>query len=309
MKRFVIAAVFALAFLSGYASADFSASGANTYTYQWGSRYGGNDWAFVRTPSSYSPTGAPHELVVLNHGNGWTMSAQTTNFSDRPGAEELIQALLAEGFVVAGAQNDGGRYAGNAGYGNEETRQNIADFVDHLQRNFNVTSYCHMIGASNGALATLNAAIIMPAGKIRTITLLYPMINLQYAWSTSHTAGVQQAYPGATSFSSFSSVTRGHDPLSFMVYRTGLVSWTNEASANTDPQSASEQYKVTAFPWPRILTIYSNDDTVTPSAEHWFKFRTLLARGRFDYSELQVTGQHGSAPHFDVQAIIRWLRF
>lgn len=308
MKRIVLA--FVLAVLSVQAQASFSASGANTYTYQWGSRYGGNDWAFVRTPDSYSSTGKPSELVVLNHGNGWVMSSATTNFSDRPGSEEMIQALLAEGYVVAGAQNDGARTPGNAGYGNPETRQNIADFVEHLQRTFNVTGYVHMIGASNGALATLNAAMIMPQGKIRSITLLYPLTNLQYAWSVSHNAGVQQAYPGATAsnYATFSTVTRGHDPHSFMVYRANLVSSANEASSNIDSVASGEMHKVTAYPWPRVMAIYSYGDTVTPPDEHWIKFRGLLLRAKLSYAELQVTGGHGSAEHFDAAAIIPWLK-
>lgn len=309
MKRLVCTAVIALTFLSCHALAGFPSAGANTYIYQWGSRYGGNDWAFVRTPSNYSPTGAPHELVVLNHGNGWVMNSATTNFSDRPGAEELIQALLAEGYVVAGAQNDGARYPGNAGFGNPETRQNIADFVDHLQRSFNVTSYCHMIGASNGALATLNAAMIMPQGKVRSITLLYPLTNLQYAWSVSHSAGVQQAYPGITTgnYAAFSSITRGHDPHSFMVYRANLVSSANEASSNVDEMASGELHKVTSYPWPRVMAVYSYGDTVTPPDEHWIKFRGLLLRAKLSYTEVQVTGGHGSAEHFAAQQIMDWI--
>lgn len=301
--------------------------------YQWGSRYGGNDWCFVRLPENYDANGRPHELVILNHGNGTDMdgSLENANFSSKTqfgvdtqnsGAymdtgradyvqysSPLIEALLAEGYVVAGAQNDGQHYGeGSAGYGNEETRTNIVDFVAHCQRTYNVTSYCHMIGASNGGLATLNAAMIMPPSSIRSITLLYPLISLYYAWSVSHKAGVQAAYPGATNFGNYANLTRGHDPMVAQVTRTNLVSWTNETDFRTDSGKPVTIYKSTAVNWPRIYCIHSPGDTVTPSYEHWIQFRKLLLRSHCKYAEKVVSGQHGDWTHFDVESIISWIK-
>jgi hypothetical protein len=301
--------------------------------YRWGSRYGGNDWCFVRTPADYRETGKPHELVILNHGNGWIMDGTeaTANFSEKTqfgvdsqnGGEylntnrpdyvqysnPLIEALLAEGFVVAGAQNDGQNYSeGSAGYGNEETRTNIIDFVSHCQRNYNVTDYCHMIGASNGCLATLNVAMITPPGFIRSVTLLYPLISLYYAWKVSHNYGVRMAYPGATSFSQFTDITRGHDPLTFQVTRTNLVSWTNESDYANDASQPVTIYKSTAISWPRIYCIHSPNDTVTPSANHWVPFKKLLLRSHCKHLEKIVAGQHGDYRHFDVASIISWIK-
>jgi hypothetical protein len=302
--------------------------------YQWGSRYGGNDWCFVRLPANYAVSNRPHELVVLNHGNGWVMDGTEAkaNFSEktqfgvdgqnggtyrdesRPDfvrySSPLIEALLKKGYVVAGAQNDGQHYGfSNAGYGNDETRQNVVDFVDHLQRSFNLTRYCHFVGASNGALASLGAAMLMPPGAVRSITLLYPLVSLSYAWLNSHTDGVDAAYPeiSQATMAGFNEATRGNDPLSYMVTRSQLVSWTNESLMLTDSMLAGTLYKSTSFPWPRIYGIYSLDDVVTPAVEHWEKLRKLLLRSFCKNKELQVAGAHGSWQHFDVGSILEWM--
>lgn len=301
--------------------------------YRWGSRYGGNDWCFVRLPDGYRTSGQPHELVILNHGNGYIMDGteRTANFSEKtqygvdeqnngayldesaPGfvmySSPLIEALLAQGYVVAGAQNDGQHYGeGSAGYGNEETRTNIIDFVSHCRREYNVTDYCHMIGASNGCLATLGAVMNMPTGAVRSITLLYPLISLYYAWKVSHNYGVRTAYPGISNFGQYAAATRGHDPMVHMVSRANPVSWSNEVDFGSDAGSPSTTYKASGVAWPRIYCIYSPQDTVTPAAAHWLAFRKLLLRGHCKHQEKVVSGQHGDYLHFDAASIIEWIQ-
>lgn len=217
-------------------------SGRHVHIYKWGSSFGGNDWCFVRTPDNYTPHGPKHPLLILNHGNGWYMDGTiaTANFSsktqfgvdtqnggtyldtDRPDYVEysspLIEAFLAQGYIVCGAQNNGSPNTVEAGYGNRVTVQNIWFFYQHMIDNYNVESYCNMIAASNGAIATINAARQMGRDKIRSISLLYPLINLHAAWRSGNAGWESQlaaAYgftSNPSSFSAFLDGTRSSDP-------------------------------------------------------------------------------------------------
>lgn len=335
-------------------------AGRNVHIYEWGSPYGGNDWCFVRTPDGYDPQGEPHPLLILNHGNGWIMDGTeaTANFSSKTQfgvdtqnsgtylddtrsdyveySSPMIEAFLAAGYVVCGAQNDGQNYGvGQAGYGNRETRQNIKLFFDHIQTNYNVQPWCHMIGASNGCIATLNAAMIMGSERIRSITLLYPLINLHAAWSSTYTSAVETAYsPFSTSgaFSSFLEQTDGHDPMvaftDFSIlaadsteavyananfYRlsqdsgTKDLTWVREnrlvdsaiASDTGISLSSLTIYRRSIFPWPRIRCHWSPDDTAVPQEYHWQAFEKLLTRGNHVTFSEEVLGEHGDYRHFE----------
>jgi hypothetical protein len=265
--------------------------------YKWGSSFGGNDWCFVRLPANYRWAGPPHRLAVLNHGNGWIMDGTEAkaNFSEktqfgvdkqrngiyllsarpdyRKYSNPLIEHLLAMGFVVAGAQNDGQHYGhGSAGYGNLETAKNIASFTNHLKHRLNVEERVHFFAASNGAIGSLNALRFMPIGSVESMTLFYPLINLDYAAKVSHPSQVANAYHGKS--------MNGHDPL------------------NDDFNA----------PLPPILCFYSSEDTVTPAKIHWLPFSEKLKKLGIESRGIQVTGQHGSWPHLDqTSAITSWL--
>ncbi|RKN75879.1 hypothetical protein [Paenibacillus ginsengarvi] len=97
-------------------------------------RYGegaDSQWCFVRLPSNYGRSSAPHPYVICNHGNGWTMggSERTANFTSktqygvdrqRDGyylsasadgfrlySNPLIEALLEEGLSFAVHKTEG----------------------------------------------------------------------------------------------------------------------------------------------------------------------------------------------------------
>ena len=334
-------------------------SGRNVHIYQWGSAYSGNDWCFVRTPDNYSIYGKPHPIVILNHGNGWVMDGtpQKANFSDktqfgvdtqnggtyldtnRPDyvqySNPLIEKFLSEGYVVCGAQNDGANYGGgSAGYGNRETTQNIKSFYEHMKSNYNVEHQVNFVAASNGSIATLNATRIMTKDSVRSITLLYPLINLHYAWANSYTAQVAEAYRFTSNndFANFRSNTAGFDPMIACCEYGILLNTSDENEyANADyyrvGQSDSTKdvqftrtdtlinsgggnvglgidnvrfYRRCLFDYPRIRCHWSPSDTITPADAHWTAFRKLVSRGSLTTTfEEQVTGQHGDYTHFE----------
>ncbi|HHN8321503.1 TPA: hypothetical protein ACRRXY_003398 [Morganella morganii] len=329
--------------------------GRGLYIYKWGAKSGGNDWCFVRTPENYTEYGKKHEFVVLNHGNGWVMNGTeaTANFSGSTqfGVDQqnngaylnkkradyvefsspLIEKLLNNGYVVCGAQNDNGMPDGaSAGWGADIVRNNIKDFVFHIKNNFNVTEYCHMVGASNGGLATLNAAMIMPEKSIKSITLMYPVTNLYAAWKYSHRESVEAAY-GITpnSFYSFLKKTSGHDPMSaFTSYRvndkelnkTSAIEYTSDIELNkiivkgklySEPEFETDRIsviKMSTFTWPKILCYYSMQDRTLDMDMHWIPFRSLLQNGGHKYKDIRVTGDHGGwMNHDDTDTILAWM--
>lgn len=333
-------------------------SGKQVHIYEWGSRFGGNDWCFVRTPENYSSNGKPHPVVVLNHGNGWVMdgSLEKANFSDktqfgvdgqnggayldssRPDyvkySSPLIEAFLDSGFVVCGAQNDGQKYgSGSAGYGNRETTQNIKEFTLHVFNNYNVENQVNFIAASNGSIATINASRIMQS-IVRSVTLLYPLLNLHYAWSTTYSSQVAEAYNFSSSnnFNKFRDNTQGYNPLTAMVdfgilpdssdevthsksdylrmdqeVSNKNMKWVqnndliDDGTADTFPVIASVKwYRRCIFNYPRIRCHWSPDDTVTPYTSHWSPFKKIVDRGYSTTTfEEQVQGQHGDFTHFE----------
>ena len=335
-------------------------TGKHVHIYRWGSPYSGNDWCFVRTPPDYNPSGAPHPFVILNHGNGWIMDGteEFANFSSKTQfgvdpqnggtyldtgrvdyveySSPMIEAFLDEGYIVCGAQNAGDPATIDAGYGNREVQQNIMFFYQHVTRNYNVKDHCHMIGASNGSIATLNATVMMGRDRVRSIILLYPLINLYEAWIGAYETDVATAYgfsADPTNFNSFVGGTRGYNPMvantdysmtsddprwteanyqntNFLrLYdNSGTPNWLREnrlvnSAASTDlalPLDDMTFYRRSIFPWPRIRCHYSLSDTVTPPELHWLAFQKLLERGGHVNFQSEVTGSHGDYTHFEL---------
>ncbi len=174
--------------------------------------YVNNDWCFVRTPDSYDPHGEPHPFVICNHGNGWVMDGTEAmaNWTDKTQygvndlddtdpyyyeySNEVIERLLERGFVVCGAQN----YAsdGNAGYGSDRYVNSCINFYFHMIKNYNVTEYCHMIGASNGSPITIGASRKLGMKRVRSIILQYPLLGIVYQWNnnSTHKSGIEDVY-------------------------------------------------------------------------------------------------------------------
>ena len=285
-------------------------------------RFGGNgnDWSFVRTPTNYNTSSKPFPWVILNHGNGWEMdgSEEKANFSSKTqfgvdtqnnGAyldatrsdyveysSPLIETLLDAGYVVCGCQN-----YGDGLYGNNNCRNAIADFFDYMMANYNVSVRCHMIGASNGCLASLNACHLLGAGKVSSIALLYPLCDLfdHYLHYPAHRAGILSAYGLSGHTYSTLADLKGekefftHCPVHHYIFGDD----TND-----------EQVKTLAFP--PMLIIASGGDSVVNINYNALKLKGLCDRSSLvcDFTDIDPNGVngygHGDWHHFKDSKIV-----
>ena len=287
----------------------FDQTGKNVFVYKFGGK--GNDWCFVRTPDGYNPKNpTPYPFVICNHGNGWVMDGtiQKANWTKRTmyvplddadyiaapeqyngtSDESLlysnptIEALLTAGYVVCGCEN----YADNL-YGNGNCRNACVDFYHHMVDNYNVEKRCCMIGASNGAMTSLNAAYLLQ-GAVKAMVLQYPLTCLlnQYNNNTNHRAGIRTAY-GITSSSptqdELANAFRTHDPLTTDVVngiKIGVI--------------------------PPIKFWYSEDDTVVNYQQNTLALSELLDDSNKVVEVVQASGGHGDYTHFDPTAVVAW---
>lgn len=271
----------------------------------------GNDWCFVRTPEDYDPKRLkPYPFVVCNHGNGWVMDG-TDRFAnwtkrtmyvplDDPDyianpeqyngtsdsslwySNPTIEALLDAGYLVCGCENYGDDL-----YGNNNCRNACVDFYHHMINTFNVEDRCYIIGASNGAMTSLNAAYLLQ-GAVKAMVLQYPLTCLlnQYNSNSSHQSKIRAAYNIETSTPTqeeLAAAFRTHDPLT-----TDVVS----------------NIKVGVIP--PIKFWYSPEDTVTNYQQNTIALYDLLVASGKVVEKVQASGEHGDYTHFDPAAIVAW---
>jgi hypothetical protein len=291
-----------------------STPGRNVHIYRFGGR--GNDWCFVRTPDNYDPNGKPHPFVICNHGNGWVMDGteakanwtSKTQFgvdTQNNGAyldtnnpyyvqysNETIERLLEAGYVVCGAQN----YGDNL-YGNDDCRQACVDFYFHMIRNYNVEEKCFMIGASNGAMTTLNAIYLLGGtARVKAAILQYPLTCLwrHYANYAPHRSAIEAAYgiPSGLSETDFEKATRTHDPEKVLTFVDG------------------SGIRRKLFNMPPIKIYYSLTDSVTAAVNNALPFIQLLEDSNLEVEGVQVdtssSAEHGDWKHFDPVGFLTW---
>lgn len=188
-----------------------------------------------------------------------------------------IEALLAAGYVVCGAQN----YA-DAQYGNERCLQACIDFYRHMIDSYYVDAdHCYMLGCSNGFMTTLNASARLGTGVIRGLIGLYPLCNLRHAFEETHTGGVKQAY-GIESMQDYMEKAKAYDP--FLDDRPDI---------------------------PPTILFWSSADQALPMREHAVKFSEYWrARGGVvETVRVDRDGEdcpHGDWRHFRPDAIVKW---
>jgi acetyl esterase/lipase len=276
----------------------------------------GNDWCFVYLPPNYDKNRQkPYPFVICNHGNGWTMNGtpSTANWTKRTmyvpltdsdyksqptqfngTADETlwysnptIEKFLSEGYIVCGCQN----YADNL-YGNDNCRNACAEFYAHMKRTYNVEDRCCMIGASNGAMTTLNACYLL-GENVKAIILQYPLACLtkHYFGYSSHQSDIRKVY-GITdsniSEEDFIKATRTHDPM-----HTNMV----------------EGVKIGYFPPTKIY--YSTTDTVTSCNNNALPLYEMLNNSLKVVEITQVDKDgvnrpHGDYAHFNPDEYIEW---
>ena len=278
----------------------------------------GNDWCFVYLPEGYDPDRAePYPFVIANHGNGWSMngSAQTANWTNigmYMSAEEIakqpeknrsryvatsdenlwysnatIEAFLEAGYIVAGAQN----YADGL-YGNDNCTDACVDFFNHIQETYNVKEYCYMIGASNGAMTTLNAAAKL-GDKVKSIILQYPLASIisQYE-AGGHRDGIAAAY--------------GLD-----ASKTYTRAELEELIGEYDPLYNNVIDGVKQGYFPSVKIYYSLSDTTTKAEANALPLIAMLEKSGIEHEGVRVdsdgvTKPHGHIDHFDPEGYVEW---
>lgn len=290
--------------------------GRNVHIYKFNGT--GNDWCFVRTPDNYDPKGKPHPFVICNHGNGWTMDgtpqkaswtkrtmyvqandpdyvANPTQYNLVPPehpewlySNPTIEALLSAGYVVCGAQNFGDNL-----YGNDNCRNACVDFFYHMITSFNVESRCSMIGASNGAMTSLNAMYLLGGtARVKSMILQYPLTCLwrQYTNYPAHQTDIQNAYgiPAGLTEDQFEKATRTHDP----------------EKVNTMLLADGKRAKTTALP--PIKFYYSFSDPTTSPNNNSLALMKVLEDSNLINEGVEATGGHGDRTHFDPAAYVNW---
>ena len=276
-------------------------AGRNVHIYQFGGK--GNDWCYVYTPQGYNPDREkPYPFVIQNHGNGsnfdgtprntiWTTIAQyrpqveydtnPTRFLLSPSPElnyssPTIEALLDAGYVVCGAMN----YDDNL-YGNNNCRNAMVDFYQHMIKNYNVEEKVNLMGASNGFMTTLSGAYLLGGvARVKAIIGVYPLADLieHYFNYPNHQSQIESAYgiPTGLTEEEFKSVTRTH----------------NYETMNTN--------------FPPIKMWYSLGDSVTVAQYNTLALAQKLENDYLIHEEVEVTGSHGDQSHFEPLAIVEW---
>lgn len=290
-----------------YIAKNHNIPGKHLHVYQFGGL--GNDWCFVRTPTNYDPTRSkPYPLVICNHGNGWVMDGtiQLANWTKRtmyipstdPDAgssqynvtdditlwysNPTIEALLTAGYIVCGCEN----YADNL-YGNNNCRNACVDFFYHMVDTYNVENRCYMIGASSGALTSLNAAYLLQ-GAVKAMILQYPLTCLvnQYESYPAHQSGIRAAY-GITdsdiTAEQLAIAVATHDPLTVDVVNGK---------------------KVGVFPPTAIY--YSQSDTAVNYQQNAIALADMLTASNKVVKTVQCTGQHGDKSMFVPEDFVAW---
>lgn len=282
--------------------------------YQFGGA--GNDWCFVYLPPNYDPNRAePYPFVITNHGNGWNMdgSAQFANWTKRTMyvspddsdyknaptqynatkdqslwySNPTIEALLKAGYIVCGAQN-----YGDSLYGNAACRDACVAFYNHMVKTYNVTEKCHMIGASNGAMTTLNAVYVL-GEKVDSIILQYPLTCLtnQYFSNSSHQSAICGAHR-----------------VNEQQIRAGIFM---KEKKEFDPLYANVENGKKVGYFPRTKIYYSSTDTVTKADANALPLYQLLDESGLTVEIVQVDADgknraHGDYAHFVPKDYVNW---
>lgn len=286
--------------------------GKNVNIYRYGDS--GNDWCFVRTPLNYDPYRLkPYPFVICNHGNGWVMDGSEkyanwtkrtmyvpyddpdyikdneqytpTNNKELLYSNPTIEALLNAGYVVCGCEN----YGDNL-YGNDNCRQSCANFYYHMINNYNVTDYCCMIGASNGALTCINALIIL-GDKIRALILQYPLTCLvnQYFSYEPHQSQIRNAYDisSVSNEEDLIEKTKTHDILHYNNINGKILNY-----------------------FPPTKMYYSDTDSVVNSTKNSLALNKLLNDSLKVSEAIKVDtngpAEHGDYRHFNPTETVEW---
>ena len=197
-----------------------------------------------------------------------------------------IEALLTAGYIVCGCENYGDQL-----YGNNNCRNACVDFFCHMVKTYNVEDRCYMIGASNGAMTSLNASYLLQ-GAVKALILQYPLTCLvnQYehpgANASGHPAEIRTAYGITDADITEEELTKAvatHDPLTVDVV---------------------DGKKVGVFPPTKLY--YSKGDTVVNWEQNTKALADMLDASNKVVETVQCSGNHGNHSHFAPSDYVAW---
>jgi pimeloyl-ACP methyl ester carboxylesterase len=221
------------------------------------------EWCFIKTPASGERHG---EAVILLHGNGETVEADSSSWERLKWATELMDALLDAGFLLA--QSNHTAVPGNGMWGNPATQESVLALMDHLQRTRGTRTF-HAVAMSAGNLTLLN---LLLDGKtpFESAVLIAPGLSLESAYSCpagfDRVSGIARAFdfepahgcPGdPEGDEAFRRATARHDPL-------------RKATAMTPSALA------TALSGTRWMALYDRGDPKALPEENLLPFLSLL---------------------------------
>ena len=177
------------------------------------------EWCFIKTPAAATH---PGEAVILIHGNGETVEAETSSWERRDAYVALMQTLLDAGYLLA--QSNHTAVPGNGMWGNPATQTSVLALMSHLRRTRQVEVF-HAIAVSAGNATLLNLLLDGKAA-FRSAVLIAPLISLESAYRCP--AGIDRVSGMAVAFDfrpahgcpgepetddDFRRATAAHDPL------------------------------------------------------------------------------------------------
>ena len=239
----------------------------------------GNDWCFVYLPENYDENRAEkYPFVIANHGNGWSMD----------GSEKMANWTNHTSYVP----KTDSRYLSNPTQYNGTDNANLW-YSNPTIETYNVGEGCYMIGASNGAMTTLNTSYLL-GEKVKAIVLQYPLTCLknQYFGYEGHQAGIRSAY----------GITQTVTEENFLDLIGG---------PEFDPLYANVENGVKQGYFPATKIYYSTTDPLTTSELNAIPLYNLLVNSGKTVEKVQVDADgvnrgHGNYAHFDPRGFVNW---
>lgn len=213
----------------------------------------------VLVPAGYSATTGAN-IILYCHSNNGTQ----TEVGDRIDANRaaLIDALIADGYVIAGSLLNGNNWGNNAGLAS------LVDLYAYLVTNYRCLKTL-MWGQSMGGLAALLSMSDARLPRVKGILAVVPVCNLANMFSNNagtYAAGIRTAYGIAANGSDYSTLTAGHDPV--------LLS-------------------ASLFENLGVMLISSPSDTIVNEAANSTAMYTLLNGTAYEVTQVHHTGDHG----------------
>lgn len=227
------------------------------------------EWCFIKTPSQ-DPR--PGEAVILMHGNGETVEADSSSWERAQGQTALMDTLLNAGFVLA--QSNHGGVPGNGMWGNTTTQRSVLALMEYLRDARNVETF-HAVAISAGNVTLLNLLLDGQA-SFESAVLIAPVTSLESLYRCP--AGVNRVAGLAEAFGFEPAHGCPGDPEGDRAFR--------RATADDDPlrkaRGSTPRQLAQAFSATRFMALFDREDPKVPPSENLQPFVELLDSADID---------------------------